>query len=242
MNTPTLEELLKAGVHFGHRSSKRHPQMAPYIFGARDKNHIIDLEKTQTMLKDAQLYVKKLKSDGKLILFVGTKPQAAEMVKEQAIKAGMPYVTSRWLGGLLTNFSVVSDVPRKLTKLKRDREAGNLKKYTKKEQLDFDKEIERLTIIAGGLEDMMKMPDAIFVVDVNHEKTAVREAVQKKIPVIALCDTNVNPLDIDYPIPANDDAIKSLTIITSAIADVIAKTEKVVAAPTAAPVEKTPKK
>jgi small subunit ribosomal protein S2 len=226
MNIPQLEELLKAGVHFGHRSSKRHPQMTPYIFGVRDKNHIIDLEKTQKMLGEAVEAVQKMVSEGKQILFVGTKPQAGDMVREQAIKAGMPYVTSRWLGGLLTNYSVVSQVPRKLTKLQSDREAGKLKKYTKKEQLDFDKEIERLKIIAGGLEDMMKLPDAIFVVDVRHEKTAVREANQKNIPIIALCDTNVNPLDIEYPIPANDDAIKSLTLITSTIADAIASAPK----------------
>lgn len=226
MNIPALEDLLKAGVHFGHRSSKRHPQMAPYIFGARDKNHIIDLEQTQKMLEDALTVMQKIVSEGKTILFVGTKPQAADMVKEQAIKAGMPYVTTRWLGGLLTNYSVVSQVPRKLTKLKHDREAGKLKKYTKKEQLDFDKEIERLTEVAGGLEDMMKLPDAIFVVDMRSEKTAVREANQKKIPVFALCDTNVNPLEADYPIPANDDAIKSLTLMTSTIADAIAAAPK----------------
>lgn len=226
MKTPKIEEFLKAGVHFGHRSSKRHPQMTPYIYGVKDNTHIINLEKTEQMLASTVKVVEEMAAAGKTVLFVGTKPQAAKIVAEHATRAGMPYVNNRWLGGLLTNFSVVIEVPRKLTKLKSDREAGNLKKYTKKEQLDFDKEIEKLSLMVGGLENMMKMPDAIFVVDVNHEKTAVREANQKKIPLLAMCDTNVNPLTIEWPVPANDDATKSIELITAAIADAIIAGQK----------------
>ncbi len=222
VSLPSVPELLQAGAHFGHRTSKRHPNMSPYIFGVKDKTHLIDLMQTTTGLQAAVDAVQDLAASGKQILFVATKPQASAIVKEQAERVGMPYMTTRWLGGLLTNWSVVSQGARKLTKLKQQRESGELQKYTKKEQLEFDREIDDLTRDVGGLEILPKLPDAIFVVDVRHEKTAVREAGQMNIPIIAMCDTNVDPLPIAHPIPVNDDAVKSIQLIVSTVADAVA--------------------
>lgn len=219
MSKPSLLDMLKAGVHFGHKSSKWHPQMAPFIFGTKDDMHIINLEKTQEYLAAAQKVVQELASEGKTVLFVGTKRQAAPLVEKYAILCDMPYVTNRWLGGMLTNFRNVSAVARKLTNLKKQRETGDLKKYTKKEQLDFDREIDRLEDTVGGIENMLKLPDAMFIVDLVKEKTALREAHQLNIPVIAICDSNANPREIEYPIPANDDAVKAIELVVKAISD-----------------------
>jgi len=221
MKTPTLLEMLQSGVHFGHRTSKRHPNMEPYIFSARQNVHIINLEETQRKLEEALKVLVDMAARGKTILFVGTKKQAAAIVKKEAEACGMPYVTTRWLGGLLTNFKNVSTVPRKLTTLKADRDSGDLSKYTKKEQLDFEKEIAKLEIMVGGIETMTKMPDAVFIVDLKEEKTTVREAAQTGIPIFALCDTNTDPLKVQYPIPANDDAVKSIEMMMSAVAGAI---------------------
>ncbi len=221
MEVPTLVEMLKCGVHFGHRTSKRHPGMEPYIFGEKDGVHILNLEQTQEQLKTALATATELAATGKTILFVGTKRQAAALVKKYAQSCEMPYVDSRWLGGQLTNFKNVIAVPQKLTQLKADREKGALEKYTKKEQLDFDREIERLELLVGGLETLAKLPDAIFVVDLREEKTAVREANQLGIPVMAICDTNVDPSQVAHVIPANDDAIKSIDLILGLMAGAI---------------------
>lgn len=230
MNIPSIVDMLKSGVHFGHRTSRWHPYMAPFIFGARQDVHIINLEHTEAQLKTAVAELKKMASEGKTILFVGTKRQASALVKKAAESCNMPYVNNRWLGGLLTNFKNVSTGARKLTRLKMQKETGELKKYTKKEQLEFDREIEKLTKFVGGIEKLYKMPDAIFIVDLNEEKTALAEAIQMNVPVFAMCDTNVNPRKVDFPIPANDDAVKSIELITSTVAAAIAEGAKEVRA------------
>lgn len=242
MNTPSLLEMLKSGVHFGHRTSKWHPAMAPFIYTTKQKIHILNLASTQQKLQEAMQAAAALAAAGKQILFVGTKHQATAIVKQYAEQAGMPYVNHRWLGGTLTNFFTISSVARKLTKLKTDRDLGELKKYTKKEQLEFDREIERLDILVGGIEQLFKMPDAVFIVDLKEEKTALREALQMKIPIFAMCDSNVDPRNIDYPIPANDDAIKSIDLVVAAMAEAIAegKQQRVEAAAAALQEEAAP--
>ncbi len=218
---PDLLTMLKSGVHFGHQLGKRHPKMEPYIFTAKNGVHIINLEKTQEKLAEALAFVQKIVANGGTILFLGTKKQAQPIIAKYAKECGMPYITERWLGGTMTNFPEISRVVRKLTDLKKKKVTGQLEKYTKKEQLDFDKEIEKLDKMVGGIEGMNKAPDAIFICDVRKEKTAVEEAVKKNIPIVAMCDTNVNPEKINYPIPANDDAIKSIELITNLVCEAI---------------------
>lgn len=238
---PTLLEMLKAGVHFGHTASKWHPHMEPYIFTTKKKVHIINLEETQAKLAETIKVVEDLAAHGKTILFIGTKRQAAPIIEKYAKQCGMPFISNRWIGGVLTNYKTISSVARKLTQLKRDKETGDLKKYTKKEQLEFDRETERLERIVGGIEQMIKIPDAVFMVDLVEEKTALREALQMNIPIIAMCDTNTDPRKIDYPIPANDDAVKSIELIVSQIAQAIETGKKhPVVVETAAPAAATP--
>ncbi len=223
MNIPSLEEMLKAGVHFGHQTSKRHPHMEPYIYTARQNVSIINLEETERQLKAAAEYARELSAQGKTILFVGTKKQASALVEKYAKECGMPYVTNRWLGGLLTNFSNVIEVPRKLVTLRQQTESGELKKYTKMEQLEFAREIERLDHLVGGLVTLQQLPAAVFIVDLKEEKTALREANQLNIPIIAMCDTNTDPMKVQHPIPANDDAIKSIDLVVSVISQAISE-------------------
>lgn len=213
MHDLSVKEMLKAGVHFGHQTSRWHPKMRPYIFGERNGIHIIDLERTQVAFSAALDYIQKLAAEKKIILFVGTKRQAKELVRQAADKINMPHLTERWLGGFLTNFEVVSKLPQRLVKLKKDMAEGRLEKYTKKERLDFQKEIERLEFLVGGVQNLTRLPDAIFILDVKEEKTAFREAQRRGIPIIAVCDTNTNPDGVAYPIPANDDATKSIAYI-----------------------------
>lgn len=217
---PSLLEMLKAGVHFGHRSSKRHPKMTPYIFAEKNGVHIINLEKTQQKLSQVLVFVGETAAQGGTILFVGTKQQAKELVKNKATECGMPYVIERWIGGTLTNFKVIKKLFSKLEDLEKKQKAV-AGKYTKKEKLVFSREAKKLNVLIGGIRELKEIPQAIFVLDVKQEKTAVREAQRKKIPIIAICDTNVNPQGIDYPIPANDDAIKSLIMITGLVAEAI---------------------
>jgi small subunit ribosomal protein S2 len=227
--TPTLLELLKAGVHFGHTSSKWHPNMKPFIFGQRSGVHIVDLEQTVVKLGKALDFVKKLASEGKVLLFVGTKEQGKEIVKKYAEKCEMPYVDQRWLGGTFTNFLTIKKVTQKLINLKTKREEGELKKYTKKEQLVFDREIAKLEETVGGIQNMKKLPEAVFILDLKKEKTSRREAEQKKVQIVAICDTNINPDGIDYCIPGNDDAIKSIELIVSLVAEAVNEGKKEVA-------------
>lgn len=218
---PTIEEMLKAGMHFGHRTSKWHPKMEPFIFTQRNGVHIIDLVKSQKMFESALEYIKKMTAEGKVILFVGTKSQVKAPLKKMAEEAGVPYVVGKWLGGCITNFPVIKRSIKRYTDLVSQKESGKLKKYTKKEQLDFDREIEKLEIRVGGLVNLTKAPDALFVWDIKQEKTAVLEAKKKNIPVIAICDTNVNPKDVNYIIPSNDDATKTIKLVLKVVKETI---------------------
>jgi small subunit ribosomal protein S2 len=221
MNEISLIDMLKAGVHFGHQQSRRHPKMEPYIFTTRGGVSILNLEKTRAALNQALTFIHDLTARGGTIILVGTKRQAKEVIQEVAQLAGMPYVTDRWIGGLFTNFANVRQLSQKLHRLKEERASGSRAKYTKKEQFEFDTEIERLEQLVGGVANMDKLPDAVFITDVRQEKNAIHEAKKMKIPVVAICDTNVNPTGIAYCIPANDDATKSLHLITSAVAEAI---------------------
>lgn len=218
---PEVVEMLKCGVHFGHRKSKRHPKMADFIFTTKDEISILDLEKTTQYLKDALAFAGSVSRAGGTVLFVGAKHQSREIIKEEAARAGMPYVNSRWLGGTLTNFAVISKMIKKYKKLKSEQEKGELAKYTKKEQLDLSRDMEELEGLIGGIAELTKLPEAVFIVDVKKDKTAVAEARRKKVPIIALCDSNINPEELSYPIPANDDAIKSIRMMTALVADAI---------------------
>ncbi|MFH1171653.1 MAG: 30S ribosomal protein S2 [bacterium] len=217
MSDTTLLELLKNGVHFGHQTAKWHPRMKPFIFSSRNGIHIIDLEKTVAMLERAQEFVRGITASGGTILFVGTKRQAKEIVRREAELAGAPFVTERWLGGLFTNFGTVGKVLERLRTLTADRNAGKLEKYVKKERVKFDEEIEKLEKLVGGMREMTALPQAVFLVDIKTEKTALREAKKVDIPVVAMVDTNTDPQGILYPIPANDDATKSIDLITRMI-------------------------
>jgi len=223
MPETSLLDMLKAGVHFGHQQSRRHPKMDKYIFTTRGGVSIIDLEKTREALTQAEDFVRQLTARGGVIMFVGTKKQARDIVRQAAQSAAAPYVTDRWIGGLLTNFQHVRSLIQKLHQLKADRASGDLQKYTKKEQLEFEEEIERLEMLVGGVASMERLPEALFVTDVKNEKTAVAEAKTIGIPVVAMCDTNVNPEPVRYPIPANDDATKSLQLICQAMAAAVTK-------------------
>ncbi len=218
---PSLEEMLKAGVHFGHRTSKWNSKMKPYIFTARNNVHIIDLEKTQEKLAEALKFIQKIKKEKGVILFVGTKVAAKEITSQIAKKCRMPYVNERWLGGTLTNFGIISKRLEYFRDLEGKNKKGELKKYTKKEQHQFGVELQKLERQFGGIKKMLKLPEALLVVDVQKEKLAIKEARMKNIPVIGLCDTNADPSIIDYPIPVNDDAITSLKLILGIIVKVL---------------------
>lgn len=216
-----LSEMLKTGLHFGHSVSKWHPKMEPYIFISRNGIHIINLEKTAKNLEKALSFLKDLSSKGGTTLFLGSKPQIREMVKQSALDAGMPYVVDRWLGGTITNFAVISKSIKRYILLKEQKGKGEWAKYKKKEQLSLSKELEKLEKKFGGIDVLKKNPDVIFVVDTKNERTAIAEAKIKKVPIIALCDTNVNPEEIDYVIPGNDDSIKGVQMILDFVASAI---------------------
>lgn len=218
---PTLEELLKVGAHFGHRTSKRHPKASAYIHTKRDGIHIIDLQKTHDGLVNALSFVEKTVKAGGVILFVGSKKQARKIVRQAAENCGMPFIVGRWLGGTFTNFENIVKLTNKLEKLERDEQEGVWQLYTKKEQVSFRKELAKLDETVGGIKTMKKLPRAIFVVDLKKEKTAVAEANKMHIPVIAICDTNVNPEKAQYQIPSNDDAIKTLELITNLVSETV---------------------
>lgn len=226
IKTPSLEEMLKAGAHFGHRTNRWHPKMKQYIFTSKNGIYIIDLKKTQEKLAEALEFMDKLVSEGKSILFVGTKNQVSEPMKKMAIAAGQPYIVGKWLGGYLTNFLIVKKSVKKYLDLIEKRDGGKLEKYTKKERLNFDREIKKLELRVGGLANLIKLPDALFIWDIKEEETAVKEARQKNIPIIAVCDTNVNPEEVNYPIPANDDATKTIQLILDSIEDTLVAAKK----------------
>lgn len=215
---PSLEEMLKAGVHFGHRTSKWNSQMKSYIFTSRNNVHIIDLEQTQQKLKEALEFIQGIKEKKGKIVFVGTKVAAKDLVRQTARDCGMFYVADRWVGGTLTNFQTISNRLNHYRDLEKKKKSGELEKYTKKEQQDFNVELEKLERRFGGIKEMTELPSALFVVDVHDNALAVKEAKAKGIPVVGLCDTNADPESVDYCVPANDDAISSLQLIFGSIA------------------------
>lgn len=216
-----MRELLEAGAHFGHRTRFWNPKMASYIFGSRNKIHIIDLEKTLPMLNDALNYIGRLAANHANILFVGTKRAAQDSIREQAQRCGMPFVDHRWLGGMLTNYKTVRQSIFRLKELKKMQEEGLFETMIKKEALMLTRELEKLERSLGGIQDMGGLPDALFVVDVGYEHIAVEEARRLKIPVIGIVDTNNNPDPIDYVIPANDDSMRAVEIYVRSVADAI---------------------
>ena len=216
----TMREMLEAGVHFGHQTRFWNPKMAPYIFGHRNRIHIINLEKSLPMFQDAMKFAKQLSANRGNILMVGTKRQAREIVAAEAQRAGVPYVDQRWLGGMLTNFKTVKTSIKRLKEMKAQQEAG-LDSISKKEQLTFKREIEKLEKDIGGIQDMNALPDAIFVIDVGFHKIAVLEAKKLGIPLIGVVDSNHSPIGIDYVIPGNDDSSKAVALYARGIADAI---------------------
>lgn len=218
--------MLKAGVHFGHQKSRWHPKMQPYIFGLRNGVHIINLEETQKELEKTLDYVKSLVSEGKIILFVGTKRQARDIIKEAAESCSMPYLTERWIGGLLTNFNEMRRRLKKYNTLKKEVASGEIEKYTKKEQLRFKRQLAKMDRYLVGLAALEKMPDALYIADMRVEKTAVTEANRVKVPLVAVCDTNINPEKAAYIIPANDDAVSSIKMMAQLIAEAVQEGKK----------------
>jgi len=221
LDFPTAEQLLEAGAHFGHKTSRWDPKMKAYIFGNKNGVHIIDLQKTVDELKKAAEFALDIVSKGGQIIFVGTKPPVKKIVKEAAEKTGMPYVNLRWLGGTLTNFKTISKRLEYFRDLETKMAAGDLKKYTKKEQLGFQRELEDLEKHFGGIKNLVKLPEAIFVTDLKENRLAVNEAKNVGIKIIAIADTNTDPNLADYPIPANDDASAAVKLIVDAIVKAI---------------------
>lgn len=219
MAVVSMKQLLEAGVHFGHQTRRWNPKMRPYIYTERNGIHIIDLQKTVGALDRAYNYVRELTAGGGRILFVGTKKQAQEAIAEEAGRAGQYYVNQRWLGGLLTNFKTIQERLRRLDELENMRDTGVMARLTKKEQLRRSDEMAKLTKMLGGIRGMRRLPEAIFIVDTKKEHIAIREADRLDIPVVALVDTNSDPDDVTYPIPANDDAIRAVRLLSGKIAD-----------------------
>jgi small subunit ribosomal protein S2 len=215
-----MREMLEAGVHFGHQTRFWNPKMAPYIFGHRNKIHIINLEKTLPLFQEAEKFIKQLSANRGTVLMVGTKRQSREIVAAEAQRAGVPYVDQRWLGGMLTNFKTVKTSIKRLKDMKAQQEAG-LDSMSKKEQLMFVRELEKLEKDIGGIQDMATLPDAIFMIDVGYHKIAVAEAKKLGIPLIGVVDTNHSPEGVDYVIPGNDDSAKAVTLYARGIADAI---------------------
>jgi small subunit ribosomal protein S2 len=217
----SMKALLESGVHFGHRTNKWDPRMKPYIFTERNGIHIIDLQQTVKALNVGYNMVRDCIMNGGTVLFVGTKRQAQETVREEAVRAGMPYVTERWLGGMLTNWNTMFARIQEMERLERLRDSGEINRLTKKEGLLINREITRLNTRLEGVRSMKRLPSLVFIVDVGREDSAVRECNLLKIPVVALVDTNCNPQDIDYVIPSNDDAIRAIKLLVAKMADAV---------------------
>ncbi|MGC9397881.1 MAG: 30S ribosomal protein S2 [Anaerolineae bacterium] len=217
----TMKQLLETGVHFGHRTQRWHPRMAPYIYTERNNVHIIDLQQTVKALEEAYAFVREQVAEGEKVLFVGTKRQAQETVEREAMRCGMPYVSQRWLGGTLTNWQTIKGRIDYLKDLEARRDAGEFDLLTKKEALMRTREIDKLNQRLGGLKDMENLPGVVFIIDIRAEATAVAEADRLRIPIVAMVDTNCDPELIDYVIPSNDDAIRAIRLITSKIADAV---------------------
>ncbi len=222
-----LADLLKVGAHFGHQTSRWNPKMKKYIFGVRNNIHILDLEKTRSMLLDAMVFARETAAKGGSILFVGTKRQSKDVVKHAAQACGQPYVVTRWLGGTFTNFRTIQKTIKKMERYEGLKATGELdKNYTKKERLMIDRELIKMRTLFEGIKDMRKLPEAIVIFDVNYDEIALVEAQKSKVKIIGVVDTNCNPDKIDYVVPANDDAIKSIEYVADAIADAINEGKK----------------
>jgi small subunit ribosomal protein S2 len=226
MSAISMKLLLEAGVHFGHQTNKWNPKMKPYIFGARNNIYIIDLQQTVGMFQTAYNFVVDTVSQGKEVLFVGTKKQSQEAVKEEAVRCGMPYVNQRWLGGMLTNFITIKKSIDRLNSLTKMFEDDSIKAFPKKEISKLQKEKEKLEDVLGGIRNMKSYPAAVFIVDPNREHIAVQEAKKLKVPIVGIVDTNCNPDDIDYIIPGNDDAIRAIKLFASKFADAVLEGKK----------------
>ncbi|MGM9927542.1 MAG: 30S ribosomal protein S2 [Bacillus sp. (in: firmicutes)] len=236
MSVISMKQLLEAGVHFGHQTRRWNPKMKKYIFMERNGIYIIDLQKTVRKIEEAYKFVKEVAANGGTVLFVGTKKQAQDSVKEEAIRAGQYYVNQRWLGGTLTNFETIQKRIQRLKDIEKMEENGTFEVLPKKEVINLKKEQERLEKFLGGIKDMKGLPDAIFVIDPRKERIAVAEAHKLNIPLVGIVDTNCDPDEIDYVIPANDDAIRAVKLLTAKIADAILESkqgEELVEAPAA---------
>jgi small subunit ribosomal protein S2 len=219
MASVSMRQMLEAGVHFGHQTRFWNPKMSEYIFGERNKIHIINLEKTQPLFAEAAKFIQGVAADGGTVLFVGTKRSAREPIQKEAVRAGMPFVNQRWLGGMLTNFKTVRQSIKRLADLTEMKANGSLDKRGKKEGTMLRREMDKLERSLGGIKDMESLPDVLFVVDVGHEKIAIHEANKLGIPVVAIVDTNCSPDGVDYVVPGNDDAIRAIQLYASGIAD-----------------------
>jgi small subunit ribosomal protein S2 len=217
----SMRQMLEAGVHFGHQTRFWNPKMAPFIFGERNKIHIINLEKTQPLYTDAANFVKSVIADGGTVLFVGTKRSAREAVQREAIRSGQPFVNQRWLGGMLTNFKTIRQSIKRLAEITELQTSGALDKRGKKEATQLRREMDKLERSLGGIKDMNSLPDAMFVIDVGHEKIAIHEAKKLGIPVVAIVDTNCSPDGIDYVVPGNDDAMRAVQLYATGMADAV---------------------
>ncbi len=217
----TIKQLLEAGAHFGHQTGRWHPRMKNFIYTKRDGIHIIDLEKTVKMLERATNFIKETVSQGGTVLFVGTKKQAQESVAEEAKRCGMYYVSQRWIGGMLTNFATIQSRIDHLVRLEDQQAKGEFERLSKKEAMKLTEEITKLNRQMGGFKEMTNLPSVLFIIDPVKENNALAEAKRMSIPVVAMCDTNCNPDEIDYPIPSNDDAIRAIKLVTSKIADAV---------------------
>ena len=226
MSVVAMKQLLEAGVHFGHQTRRWDPRMAPYIFTARNGIYIIDLQKTSKKIDEAYAVLKNIVDEGKSVIFVGTKKQAQECVKEEAERCGMYYVNQRWLGGMLTNFGTIKNRVEKMKKIEAMEQDGTFDLLPKKEVIGLKKELEKLQKNLGGIRDMNEVPGAMFVVDPKKERIAILEARKLGIPVIGLVDTNCNPEDVDYVIPGNDDAIRAIKLIVEAMANAVIESKQ----------------
>ncbi len=220
-DTATIKQLLEAGAHFGHQTSRWHPRMKKYIFTKRDGIHIIDLEQTASFLSKACDFIREVATDGGHILFVGTKKQAQETIEEEAKRCGMYYVNQRWIGGMLTNFATIQSRIDYLVRMEDQQARGEFSRLPKKEALKLEEEIARLNRNMGGIKEMTRLPDALFIIDPTKDRIALAEARRMGIPVVAVSDTNCNPDELDYPIPANDDAIRAIKLVCNKIADAV---------------------
>ncbi len=226
MKIPSIVEMLKAGVHFGHQVSRWHPKMKEYIFTSRNGVHVINLEITKEELEKTLESVKQMAAEGKKILFVTTKPQAREIVRQAAIDCEMPYLVERWVGGLLTNFSEMKKLFKKYLSLKEQQQNGELERYTKAEQVKISKDLEKMDLTLAGLANLEKLPDAIFIPSMQREKTAVTEANNMNVDIVGVCDTNANPDKATYVIPANDDAVNAIGMIVGLVGEAVKEGKK----------------